>query len=515
MSPWRLMLAEIGHRWFQFVLGLFAVATAAAMLVAGPMLLDAYQEETNRRIADQERTAADELASLCERRRAERQAERDRLQRDLARTVATQQAKLAALEQETADILADMDKRTSRIMRDIGFNLRIVHKDTNPSEMYTSLKMAEMPEDYVYKLAETDKVQNIVHLVANLMELITWNDQLIMLTGTLPEVQQSHIEKKSPMGFNIKPGTAYVGHAVAKRQNLSEGDEIDIRGHKFTVARILEEHGTSQDVQVNLHLHDAQKVLGKEGKIHQIMALGCHCKEADLPTFRQQLAEVLPDTVITEHLTNRLARAEQRDLVANKRQEIEQRQQHENAAIIAEKKRENASILTALAARHEHELKDHDKRQALALANLKQSRERALGVLSAMVGIVTPLVAVLAAVFIGVMFWNNVRDRRAEIGVLRTIGKTGADIASMFLGKAVFTGLIGGLIGAVAGFGLAYAVVAAMQAAPQWQVSFELLRLDPVWAAVAILGTPALAALAALWPTMAAARQDPAVALQE
>ena len=55
------------------------------------------------------------------------------------------QTETEEMKAETEKLLADMDKQTKRIMRDLGVNLRIVHRDTNFGSLYTDFVAADFP----------------------------------------------------------------------------------------------------------------------------------------------------------------------------------------------------------------------------------------------------------------------------------------------------------------------------------------------------------------------------------
>ena len=67
--------------------------------------------------------------------------------------------------------------------------------------------------------------------------------------------------------------------------------------------------------------------------------------------------------------------------------------------------------------------------------------------LESLAGVITPVVVLACAVWVGLLALLNVRERRTEIGVLRAIGKGSGRIAALFLGKAVLLGLAGAAIG--------------------------------------------------------------------
>ncbi len=206
-------------------------------------------------------------------------------------------------------------RETTRLMRDLGFNVLIVPKNTNMADFWSEDYAAEdMPEEYVYRLANAP-IMTIRHLVARLQRKVEWRGRKILLTGVLPEVPQKHLSPKPPMGLNIPRGSVYVGHELAKSFNIKVGQKIDILGKKFTVARLLKESGSKDDIRIYGHLHDIQEVLGLPGRINEIEALSCRCFGDRLASIRQDIAAVLPDTHVTEFRTKAIARAETRKMV--------------------------------------------------------------------------------------------------------------------------------------------------------------------------------------------------------
>ena len=160
-----------------------------------------------------------------------------------------------------------------------------------------------------------------------------------------------------------------------------------------------------------LNLHDAQQLVGKPGRIHQIMALNCKCKGNRISVIRKELEGVLPDTKVTEHLSRATAREQQRDLV----------------------ERQRTTQLNLLKANREQQV-----------GIIKVNREHWEKTMEGLVSVMLPLVVLVAAIFVGIVTWLNVRERRAEIGLLRALGKRTSQIAALFLLKAVLIGLLGG-----------------------------------------------------------------------
>ncbi len=459
----RMLLAEIGFRKVNFVLSAFAVIVAVTLFVAGPMLVEAYQRETQHQVG-RWRSQVEELE--------------DR--------VGQMRRGIEKVEAETTQELARLESETRKLMRDMGFNLMIVHHDTNMSDFWAADFAAhDMPQEYVDRLAGDARLTLITHLVATLQQRIEWEHRKVLLVGYLPEATQSHLRKKAPMGYNIKPGTVLLGYELGVGRKA--GEKIDVLGKEFEIAHVLPEQGSKKDITIAMHLDDAQAVLNKPGRINQIMALGCRCANSNLPDIRKQLAEILPQTRVTEFRSIALARAEQRKLV-----EVKQK-----------------GILAQMQANLRERQKILQERKAI-LAEMATSRARIEHLMVTLADVMTPLVVLAAAVWVGLLAWSNVRERRTEIGLLRALGKGSSTIVALLLGKAVMLGLVGGLLGFFLGtfVGRLLGQLALGVAANSFAVRGDVLVYT-------LLGAPLLSALASYLPTLSAVLQDPAVVLRE
>ncbi len=111
----------------------------------------------------------------------------------------------------------------------------------------------------------------------------------------------------------------------------------------------------------------------------------------------------------------------------------------------------------------------------------------------------------------------NVRDRRGEIGILRALGKSGSTIASLFLGKSILVGLIGGIGGCLLGFSFAFLVGWSVSLASDGvsQVAGSAYQPTILIILGTLVGAPLVAMVASVFPTMMAVQQDPAVVLQD
>ncbi|MDP2896216.1 MAG: FtsX-like permease family protein [bacterium] len=209
------------------------------------------------------------------------------------------------------------ERETTRLMRDMGFNILIVPKNTDMADFWSEdFGKQEMPEEYVYTLANFRGIA-VQHLVATLQKKVAWRDRKVLLTGVLPEAPIRDAAKKPPMGFRIPRGKVYVGYELANGLKIKAGDTVNVLGKDFVVERCLLESGSKDDIRIYGHLHDIQEILGSPGKINAIEALGCRCEGERLPTIRKSIAKALPETKVTELRPIAVARAKTREMVEN------------------------------------------------------------------------------------------------------------------------------------------------------------------------------------------------------
>jgi predicted lysophospholipase L1 biosynthesis ABC-type transport system permease subunit len=236
-------------------------------------------------------------------------------------------------------------------------------------------------------------------------------------------------------------------------------------GREFTVTRTHPERGTKDDITVWINLAEAQELLGRKGQINGILALECVCAADSLPKVRAEIAGVLPETQVIEYQSQALARAEARQRAAAEAQ---------------------------AALQHER-----DRR-----ARLRKEREDFASVL-------VPVVMTVSTVWIGLLAWTNVRDRRQEIGILRAIGVRTGTLLALLLSRAALMGLAGALLGFVGGWSVGLAWRETAGAMP------VVVPLRWTWLWMVAAGAPLVAMLAAWLPSLAAIQMDPAETLSQ
>jgi hypothetical protein len=358
---------------------------------------------------------------------------------------------------EVAKAGAGLEDAVRKITKGLGFNVIILPEDQDLNEMHLEGSLnKQMPEEYAHRLAES-KIVTINHLLPTIMKKLTWPETglPIVLYGTRGEIPIQHRDPKKPLLDTVPKGTMIIGHHVSQKLGLKEGDETTLLGHKFSLGKVHGERGNIDDATVWINLTEAQELLGMQNLIHAIQALECHCAGDRISQIRVEIAGILPGTQVLERGPPALARAEARD---------QARQSAEDAS---------------------------------------KRRERFAAVLA-------PLIWVGAAVWIGFLMLGNVRERRAEIGILRAIGFRSSQILLLFLGKAFLFGILGTLLGFVVG---ALAGASLGERTAGWE-SLKNPEV-PIHFVLALGLAVALSVFASWIPALSAARQDPALVLQE
>lgn len=378
------------------------------------------------------------------------------------------------LQKKEADLKERMDKLkddTRKSMLKLGFNLVILPKEQNMADWYSDdYSTKYMPDSYADKLAGSNIIY-IRHILPSLQEKITWPEQnrTIILVGTRGEVPNLHLSPKKPMVQPVPAGTIIFGYELHKSLNIKVNDKIKLLGKTFTVKDCYTERGSKDDITAWISLGDAQKLLKKEGLINAILALKCLCANSDLATIRKEVEEILPGTRVIERGSKVIAREEARTQVSKE------------AKMTLQKEKEG-------------------------MENISRERKK-------LVSILIPVIIFACALWVALMGFINVRSRREEIGILRTIGVSARTIFMLFTWKHLFIGIIGGISGIVLSGILTFLITASMQS-----IQIELfgsVSLILKLTLISVIGASLLSIAAGWIPSMIASGQDPAEVLRE
>lgn len=278
-------------------------------------------------------------------------------------------------------------RETRKVMLKMGFNLRIIPKAADIDQFYLSGYTTEtMPEESIDRLASAADI-SYNHLLATLQRRIDLAGGEAILLG-ISEEKAPPGREKPPMASPVDPSTVQVGYQVAKRLNLKEGDELEIRGESFRIVRVMPQMGTLDDVRVIGTLADVQRVLEAPGQINEIQAMDCLCltpEENPQAQLQKELSAALPEG------------------------------------------------------------------QVVMLSRIAEARARQRQLSEQHTAIIVAVVGAGAAIWVAALAVVNVRQRFVEIGVLRALGYHSLFIGTLIAGRAVLIGLIAAGIGYVVG----------------------------------------------------------------
>ena len=317
-------------------------------------------------------------------------------------------------------------RETTRIMRDMGFNVRIIPKETDLGQFYLKgFSEHTFADDVIHRLASQESI-SYNHLVATLQRQMQFKDMTVVVMGLSGELFPPG-QKKPLMIQPIRPGTVHVGYEISRHYGLKKGDTIELGGETFTVVRTVPESGGADDIRIFGALSDIQRIAGLEGRINEVKAIDCLCLTPDenpQAILRDELSRIVPEA------------------------------------------------------------------QVFLLSEMAEARARQRQMVEKYMTFLIPTVLLLCGAVLAALAILNVRERQSEIGILRALGYGSGTISTLFLGKAIIVGLIGAGVGYGLGAWLAvsvgpqiFQVTAKSIEAPPELLGWSLLTA-PMFAAV-------------------------------
>jgi len=364
------------------------------------------------------------------------------------------EAMLAAGERTTQALADTIRERYEMIGHAMGHDMAVVSADIDLQQYYTAgYASRTMPESAAAALAGARP--GLDHIVARLAGLVEWPEQGIktLLVGVGPE--QVRDPAAAPLLAPVPAGYVRVGHRLAADLGLSVGQRVALRGESLTVAECLDEAGSLDDMSLWVDLALAQRMLGVEGRIGDILAF-CGARSAEeAMTAARAVEHVLPGVRAVPHSAD-----------------VRTRERMRRAA-------------------------DSTSGDMVALERSGRAEVSAQrGVSFGAIGLIA---AVAGAAWVAAASYVNTRQRRREIGILRTVGWSAGRVVVLFAWKGAVLGTAGALGGVAAGAAAAFAAARAAVGPGDW----------PALAGVACAGL-LVCALSYTLPALAAAGGCPA-----
>ena len=375
---------------------------------------------------------------------------------------------LISKENQMKDEMVLMEDDYRKIMKVLGFNLLVLPEKQTLSDFYLDGYSAkDMPEEYVNRLAAS-KMVTIRHLLPSLEQKINWPEKgmrPVILIGIRGEVPITKLDLQEPILEAVPPGCMVLGYELWKSNDIKIGDKVKLLGKDFQVSECHSQRGTKDDITIWIDLKQAQELMGKKGRINAIMALKCICFGSEIENVRKDINTILPNTEVIEFASNVITR---------------------------EQARSRAEEITKF-----------------VLASEKSNRADLRREMEEFASLLVPLIILGCTVWIGLLAYGNVRERKTEIGILRALGLRSKQILSVFMAKSLLLGLFGALLGYIAGF--AFGVT--------WgEVTFNfknaVMLFNPYSLVLIMITAPVLTCIASWIPAVIAAKQDPAIILR-
>lgn len=369
---------------------------------------------------------------------------------------------------ETKTTRAVLSNDVRKAMQQLGYNAIILPKDQPLGDWYAEDYASKtMPASTATILATTKGL--VDRYVSQLRRKIKWPERkwTIIVVGLGHEhVLDTSVCDNIPLVDTIEPGTCVVGHELQAAVGLETGQTIKLQNRTFRIARCKNELGTKDDISIWLDLKEAQELLDLPDAINEILLVEHLSIWGNLAELRRRVAELLPNCQVIEIESETMSRAHARVKVAE-----------EAAATLAQ---------------------EREKRSLLQSARIRMLTK------------LVPLASLVCAVWIGLLVYSNVRDRRQETGTLMAIGFPASDVRTLFVAKSLIMGILGGLLGFILGGAVALRIEsrAADMSALNMTVAIEYFLL-------AILAGAAMCLVGSWVPVRAAMALDPAEVLHE
>lgn len=361
-------------------------------------------------------------------------------------------ARMIAKEQATRDHMRAMHEDYQRIDKAMGYDASLLPADADVVRARAGGFAGETAPEALADSAAA--LPGITHVLPRVGALVSWPEHTreVLVVGIGAERSHDTDSASAPYTRPLPGGFVRVGFSLAGDLDLSAGQQLTFGGKRYTIDECHGEMGDWDDVSLWFSLADAQRILEKQGRISDMrIRVG---RQAD--SVRVRVAEKLPQLrlhaqSISLRTGARLidtARVIQRDMLAM--------EHADHGRLTAERRLALAALLT--------------------------------------------LVALGCAAWVAVVSYVNARQRRAEIGILQTVGVPAGLVLRVLAAKAIIISAAGALTGLAAGLILVGATGGAVSAAAA-----------PAAAVSAVLAVLSIAAF--ILPATVTVRRNPATVL--
>lgn len=363
------------------------------------------------------------------------------------------------------------EQAISKELDALGANVLILPPSVSIGDYYSAdLQAGELPEEYV-TLLTTSNIEGVENLSPKLSLPIDVQGHSVVMTGILPknEFQSKaswqgagvfsrpkicgsakdvfNLNQKSPKETlvrkrvieTIEPNEVLVGHDIAHKLKLQEGNEIAMLEKPFKIVAVLPQTGTIDDSRIFAHLHTVQDLTSKGEVVSAIEVVGC-CKQVSKGLIAN-ISTLLPD----------------------------------------------ANVIT-ISQIVDTQVKTNELMRNLSLLFLA-------------------VIIFMGGASIANDMYNNVLERRKEIGTLVALGANPRTILKIFLKKALVLGILGGFGGYILGTVMAVILGPFIAGIPVFPIFYLLF--------IAVGISVFITLMASYFPARYAAKLDPCTSLRD
>ncbi len=377
-------------------------------------------------------------------------------------------------------------KKITREIHDLGANILIIPEETKVSDYYTADFGKEIiPERYVQILHTSELSENVHEMIPKLSEKIYLKGNMFILTGILPKDE-----------FRKKPSWRMTGPFLFDKEKKTNN-----KPENKTIKTIIKESEESIATEIKYEKKVKRKVFESLGLREIILGsetadiLGLkEGQEYILKDRHFRISQVLDETGTIDDIRI-FAHLHVVQDITGKRKVI-------NAIEVV-----GCGCMKDLVKLSQDIEKLLPGVKVITIKDIAQTQSDTIKMMKRFSFILFIIVLIIGGAGIANYMSSEVYERRKEIGILLAIGATPGMISSLFLQKAILTGLVGGVIGYFAGTGLSILLgpkIIQISVLPQpifilWSIIFALF--------FNIIFT--------FFPAKKAANLDPAVILQE
>ena len=317
---------------------------------------------------------------------------------------------ITTLQQRAEKRMDDLSREARIFSKNLGFNTLLLPAEqdlgkfweNNRSDVFMSTELSE-------RLAKTDLVM-LNHLFPILRHRHNW-EQIkgpVNIVGIENEIYIKNPAKQKALQQGVVSGKLVFGYGLAEQVAKKAGDSVRLFDRDFTLTRVMENKGNVDDYSILMNLGDLQEALSLPGKMSGLMALSCECAGDGTELIEQEL-----------------------------------RQQNINGLQVVG--------FTVRSRVRMHARKVIQETANAEKSDIAESRNALRVEVTTFATILISLISAAAGLLVFVMTIINARERRSEVGILRALGISRNQVALLFMGKAVITGVAGGILGSLIG----------------------------------------------------------------